>query len=123
MLSVDGGEYDEIVDRWCYPYIGDMKSTNEIDAMQECSRNTTCYMFYQAGDVATVFRSCENTAEIKVSSIGSILYQPKGNKICIANFIILETCYNILHNQLSTAKITLTMFYMQMQLTRPKVEK
>ena len=91
MLSIYVGEYGKILDSWCSPYIGDMKSTNEIDAMQECSRSTSCYMFNQVGDHATVFRSCKNTAEIKVSSIGSILYQPKGNKICIANSIILDT--------------------------------
>ena len=84
-LSIDVDEYDKSLHSFCKPNVGDMKSTNAIDAKRECSNSPSCYMFYQHGNDETTFRSCENTAEIHVSSIGSILYQKKGNKIFIAD--------------------------------------
>jgi len=67
--------YEKSMGSNCHPYVGDMQSTNELDAKIECTRNPSCTMFYQLATDETVFRSCENTAEIYGSGIGSILYQ------------------------------------------------
>ena len=89
LLFIYVDEYIKSPDSWCTPTIGAMKSSNVVDAMQECSNSPSCYMFYQWGWNGTFFTSCKNTAKIMMSPGGSVLYQPKGSKIMIANFIIL----------------------------------
>ena len=79
-------EYVKSLDTWCSPYIGNMKSKNAIDAMQECTNSPSCYMFFQKQNGGEIFRSCRNTARIKESSMSSVLYQPKGNNILICEF-------------------------------------
>ena len=57
-------------------------------------------------------------AEVTTAAVPTTDPEPGSYKL----FVSIKMFF-ILHNQLSTAKITLTVFYMQMQLTRPKVEK
>ena len=49
------------------------------DAKTECSENVNCHMFTDQGGTGDTFHACENTASIKESIIGTILYQKQGN--------------------------------------------
>ena len=64
-------------DSYCDPYT-DMSAKNVKDAKRECSNDVRCHMFFD--QVGFYFRSCSDTALIKKSTIGSILYQQKGSR-------------------------------------------
>ena len=67
-------------DNWCDPSKL-MNSTYFYDAKKECDSISSCHMFYDSHGNGSVFYSCENTASIKKSYAGSILYQVgSGNK-------------------------------------------
>ena len=56
-----------------------MTAINFSDAKTECSENVNCHMFYDQAGTGKTFYACENTASIKQSGIGTILYQEQGN--------------------------------------------
>ena len=58
-----------------------MTATTFSDATKECSINARCYMFFDEGGAGIKFFSCGNTASIKKSTVGSILYQNHGNEM------------------------------------------
>jgi len=66
--------YDKKPNHWCKPY-QIMTATTLSDATKECSINARCYMFYDDYGTGNTFFSCGNTASIKKSTVGSILYQ------------------------------------------------
>ena len=70
--------YGKKRDHWCDP--GKlMTAITFSDAKTECSENVSCNMFYDYKGTGNKFFACENTASIKESGSGSILYQKLGN--------------------------------------------
>ena len=47
---------------------------NILDREQGCASNPLCSMFYDARKEGNTFYTCPDTAEMKTSSVGSILY-------------------------------------------------
>ena len=58
-----------------------MTATTFSDAKKECSINARCYMFFDDTGTGNKFLSCGNTASIKETTVGSILYQNHGNEM------------------------------------------
>ena len=65
-------------DTYCTPK-KKMSSTNLDDAKKECIIHPSCDMFYDRKGAGSSFRACENTASIRNSTIGAILYHLSGN--------------------------------------------
>ena len=76
-------EYSEKRDHYCLPQLSDslMTATTLSDARTECSENVNCHMFYDVFGFGDSFYACENTASIKGTEWGSILYQKQGNNL------------------------------------------
>ena len=70
--------YAEKRGHWCDPNQR-MTAITFSDAKTECSENVSCNMFYHFKGTGNTFYACENTASIKESTSGSILYQKQGN--------------------------------------------
>ena len=66
--------------RWCNPYQL-MNAKTLSGAITECLDTPSCDMFSDEGGRGNRFFACENTASIKGSTIGSVLYQKDGNKV------------------------------------------
>ena len=73
-------EYAKKRDHWCTPYQS-MTAITFSDAKTECSENVSCNMFYDYKGTGNEFFACENTASIKESTFGTVLYQNDGNKV------------------------------------------
>ena len=65
-------------DTYCSPK-KKMDSTNVNDAKKECVSDPSCDMFYDRKGAGSSFRACDNTASIRNSTIGAILYHFSGN--------------------------------------------
>ena len=73
-------EYAKERDHYCSPELY-MTATTLSDAKTECSENVNCHMFFDDTGTGNSFYACENTASIKESGIGAILYQKQGNNL------------------------------------------
>ena len=91
-------EYAKKRDHWCDPKKR-MTAITFSDAKTECSENVSCNMFYHFKGTGNKFYACENTASIKESTSGSILYQ--GNHhihhskvlvLFLKNMLIVSLC-------------------------------
>ena len=78
MLFTDERQYVITPDTYCSPK-KTMSSTNINDAKKECISDPSCDMFYDRKGAGSNFRACENTASIRNSTIGAILYHFSGN--------------------------------------------
>ena len=59
-----------------------MASRNMHDAKEECKRNPSCHIFYDVCGYGNEFRYCKDTASVKLSSCGSVLFR-HGNLLAI----------------------------------------
>ena len=73
-------EYAEKRDHWCAPHQR-MTTITFSNAKTECSENVSCHMFFDGEGKGNNFFACENTASIRESGIGAILYQKQGNNL------------------------------------------
>ena len=82
MLIFIDDDYELKANSWCSPKREPFYPTL-AEAKRQCSDDPSCSMFYQVLGFGTKFILCDDGAETKISTAGSILYIKIGEYVCI----------------------------------------